>query len=195
MKRILLIFLFVLLATPCFAEVIITTKTKYYSVDGIGKKEIRLNHQEQAPSKGKYYYTAATAQPLFRYEYSVQQEGYQCSVTSATVYLHIIYTYPRLSNQQDPKTQKWWDKSVKKFEVHELFHGEIAKECAKELEDVITGIKNVYCENIDQLVKLKTSTIIMQHRTRQAKYEYITEHGLKQRRYKGTPQMDIQVNH
>jgi len=184
MKRLLIITAIILLAIPCRAEVILTTSTEYYPVDGIGKNEILKNLKKEAPQKkGKEYFPAYT-QTGIKYEYSWGKRKGRCDVTKATVYLNLTYVYPRLARTQDKRTRTWWEETLKKYEIHEKIHGKISRRSANELDKKLNSLKNLDCNRAKETISARAKYIIRQMRKRQEEYDRVTKHGRKQEKYR-----------
>jgi len=101
------------------------------------------------------------------------------------VHQHITYMYPRLANSTGKITHKWWDDQLVKLAIHEKIHGRIAKESARELEGELLKLKDLTCSNVKNAVSNRANFIFRKHKRRQEDYDRLTEHGLKQERYKG----------
>jgi len=181
----LVVFTLLLIASPCRAEVITTTSTKYYSVDGINKNDILKNLNIQSPIKQNGNTFHAHTQSNIRYEFSWVRKINHCALKKATVYLHITYKYPQLTNKPDKKTLKWWKSYLKKLEEHELVHGAIAIEGAKALDKDLNDIKVLNCTNIKGQIKAVGDFNLRKIEKMQIEYDSLTEHGLKQANYKG----------
>ena len=177
--RFLILALLLLLSAPALAEVTVSTSEDHYIVEGQTMGKILSAFQKRENN------SAAYARPKFKYSYVWQQRGDLCSVTETKIHLHILYTYPRLANETGKYTAQWWENTLKKLAVHEHVHGDIAKDSAYELERELLKIRKVPCSSIKSVVAARAKRVFQDHRRRQEEYDRVTEHGLKQERYKG----------
>lgn len=172
-------------AAPAFGEVLLTEKVKYYSVGGYGKSEITKNLKKYAPhKKGNDSYPAYTQTDL-KYEYSWGKRGSRCTITKVKIYLDLTYVYPKLTQPQSKRTQKWWDEKIRKFEIHEKIHGSISKRSAHELDRKMRSLTDINCSNAKQTIASRAKFILRQMKKAQKDYDRITEHGIKQHKYRG----------
>lgn len=181
----LLIITFLSFALPCWADVVTTTNTEYYSVDGVSRNEIVKNLKKQSPIKqnGKTFY--GHTQSKIRYDLSWVRRGKQCTIKKITIHLTITYKYPKLTQRPNTKTMKWWKKNLKGLEEHELIHGKIALDGAKALDRTFKDLKKYDCTNIKSKVKALGKYNLQELRKKQKAYDSLTKHGLKQDRYMG----------
>ena len=183
-QRLLLVVVILLFATPAIAKVLLTEKVEYYSVSGTGKKEITSNLKKHSPhKKGKDYFPAYT-QTDIKYEYSWGKKGNRCIVKKVTVRLTLTYVYPRLTSAQSSTVQKWWDDKIKRFVVHENIHGDISKRSAYELDRKLRGLKDLNCKSAKSVIGARAKYIIRQMKKEQKEYDRITQHGIKQHKYR-----------
>jgi len=175
----------ILFASPALAEVILTEKIDYYPIDAIGKKEITKKLRKKAPYKsGKDYYPAYT-QTDIKYEYSWGKRGTRCAVKKVKVLLTLTYVYPRLARAQSKTVQKWWDAKIKRFVVHENIHGNISKRSAHELDRKLRSLNDLNCSNAKNVIASRAKFIIRAMKKEQKEYDRITQHGIKQHKYRG----------
>ncbi|MEF2230705.1 MAG: DUF922 domain-containing protein [Pseudodesulfovibrio sp.] len=179
MRLLPLLALLLLLPAPAPAEVTVSTSEDHYIVEGSTMAQILAYYRQR---EDKY---TAYARPHFKYSYTWLQQGGACTVTEVKVHLHILYIYPRLANPTGKFTAHWWDVTLKQLARHEHIHGDISRDAANELEREILTVRGVPCSTIKSVVAARASRVLQDHRRRQQEYDRITEHGLKQERYRG----------
>ena len=178
------ILLSLFLVTPGLAEVVKTTSTEYYTVDGTTRAEIFKYIKEHSPLKkgGRTFHAFTESQVKYRFHWV--RKGGECSVDKVTVNIHITYTYPKLARTPAASdTRQWWDEMTARLVEHELIHGKIALNGAIELDRELRRMKRLKCSGIEQQVKDKANDILGQTRWKQEEYDRITQHGVKQERY------------
>jgi len=179
MRLLPLLALLLLLAVPAAAEVTVSTSEEHYTVQGQTMGQILAYYRQR---EDKY---AAYARPHFKYNYTWRQRGDLCNVTEAKVHLHILYVYPRLANSTGKYTGQWWNNMVKQLAVHEHIHGDIAKDAAHKLDKELLKVHDVPCSTIKSVVAARAGRVFQDHQRQQQEYDRLTEHGLKQERYRG----------
>jgi predicted secreted Zn-dependent protease len=167
------------LAAPAQAEVTVSTSEERYIVEGTTRAQIARFYKQREEEYSAY------AQPAFKYSFTWVKQGDYCAITDVKVHLHITYMYPRLANSTGKHTQEWWDDQLEKLAIHEKIHGRIARESARELERELLKLKDLTCSNVKNAVSNRANFIFRKHKRRQEDYDRLTEHGLKQERYKG----------
>ena len=185
MRLTLLIITFLSFALPCWADVVTTTKTEYYLVDGVKRNEIVKNLKRQSPIKQDGKTFQGHTRSKIRYDLSWVQRGTKCTIKKITIHLTITYKYPKLSRRPDTKILKWWKKHLKKLEKHELIHGKIALDGAKDLDRAFKHLKKYDCANIKNKVKALGKNNLQETKRKQVAYDSLTKHGVKQERYMG----------
>ncbi len=178
MRTLQILILSLLFAVPALAGVTVSASEDHYIVQGSTVGQI-ANFYKQREEKYSAY-----AQPTFKYNYTWVKHENTCSITEVNIHLHITYVYPHLAGSPGKHTQKWWDNILKKLSVHERIHGEIAKESAHELERELKKIKNIPYSNVKNTVTSQANFIFRKHQQLQEDYDRLTEHGMKQERYK-----------
>lgn len=138
----------ILFSTPSLAEVIVTEQIDHFTASGRNKREISNSIAANSPMRGKKSFALATTQSDFRYEYSFSKSGGRCNVDTVTIYLDLVYTYPRLTNKVSKRTEAWWKRQQAVLEKHELTHGEISKHFARRLERVILAMDDLNCSTM-----------------------------------------------
>lgn len=176
---------FLLFASSSWADVISTTKTEYYMIDGTTQNEIINNLTEQSPIKQNGTTFQGHTHSDVKYDLLWSQRGGQCTITKITVRLTITYKYPKLSKRPDTKTLKWWKKHLKKLEQHELIHGQIALDGAKKLDKEFKRVKKHECSTIKARMKALGTANLQEMKNNQIAYDSLTEHGAKQHLYLG----------
>ncbi|QGY40906.1 DUF922 domain-containing protein [Pseudodesulfovibrio cashew] len=185
MKRISILLLLILFATPAFAEVVEEEIKDYYSIAGVTRTEILRNLQRRAPYKQAGSFVPAFTQTDLKYQIRLKQQGGRCGVDKVTVFLNLTYKYPRLAQHQSTNTRLWWRDIIKHYTIHEEIHGAISRKWAKELDRTLLSLTDLNCETAWQTIKARASYINRQLQKEQQEYDRITEHGQKQYRYKG----------
>lgn len=186
MRRILPFIVILLIALPVRAEVRKTTSVEYYRVLGRTAADIINSMKRLSPVKLKGKTFHAHTRSNIRYKVSWTKRGDRCSISKATVNIHITYKYPRLAQTPaDRKTRMWWQKFIGGLKEHELIHGRIALEGAHRVDKALNSLKSIRCDNIKNRIKAKADSILQEVRREQVEYDRVTEHGLKQERYRG----------
>nr|WP_321257535.1 DUF922 domain-containing protein [uncultured Pseudodesulfovibrio sp.] len=186
MRRLLLAFCILLLLTSsALADVVRTVSTEYYLVEGRDPKTIFTNLKNHSPlNKGIKTYQAHTLTNI-KYNLKWRNAGGKCTVTQATIYLHLTYKYPKLVHSVDYKTRKWWKEFMTNLEEHELIHGEISTKAAHLLDDTLESFPTTSCINFKAEIKKRATRILDKMKRDQKEYDRLTEHGLKQKRNMG----------
>jgi len=185
MKHILIIISTMLLSIPAWAEVIIIEQDDFYSVNGVGKREILQDMERRAPyKKGNDTYPAYT-QTDIKYNYSWENRAGRCNVTDVKVYLTLTYVYPKLVRLQSGSVKWWWKDTMKKYVTHEQIHGDISKRWAHELDRELRALKDLNCGTAKQTIATRAQYIIRQMRKKQEEYDRVTKHGRLQHKYQG----------
>ncbi|MDC0335515.1 DUF922 domain-containing Zn-dependent protease [Pseudodesulfovibrio sp.] len=185
MYRVLTALLLLVLSTPCFAEVTVTTGTKYFSVSGKRQSEITANLKANALYKVKDEPAPAFTQSEIKYKYSWRSQNGRCTITKVVINLNLTYTYPKLVNKTDKNTLLWWDAKLMRFEEHELIHGDISKKYATMLDKELKKIKDLDCTTMKEVVKSRVNYVMRKMRAKQEEYDRITDHGRKQEKHRG----------
>lgn len=152
MKTILIIIALTLLATPCFAEVVVSEEIDYFTVTGTTKGEISKSLQANSPIKKKTSYAAATTRSQLRYEIISEKRNGRCGVTETKILLHLTYTYPRLAQTPSSRVSAWWREQLRLYEIHEQTHGDIAKRFARKIEQELQQMKDLNCATMKTVV-------------------------------------------
>jgi len=174
-----------MVSTPALADVVKTVSTEYYIVQGTDIRTIYNNLKKNSPlNEGSKTFQAHTRTNI-RYNFKWQKRNGSCTLKEATIYLHLTYLYPKLAHSVDYKTRKWWKEFYGKLELHELIHGDISTRAAHELDDALKGFGSSDCINFKANVKKRARRILDKMNKAQKDYDKLTEHGLKQERYKG----------
>lgn len=185
MKYIITLILSFSLSLPAQAEVIIIEQEEYYSVNGIGKREILQDMERRAPFKmGNDTYPAYT-QTDIKYNYSWENRAGTCNVTDVKVYLNLTYVYPKLVRLQSGSIKWWWKDTMKKYVIHEKIHGDISKRWAHKLDRELRALKELNCGTAKQTIATRAQYIVRKMREKQEEYDRITQHGRLQHKYQG----------
>ncbi|MUM76975.1 DUF922 domain-containing protein [Pseudodesulfovibrio sp. F-1] len=179
----LLLALLTLFAVPTHAEVVITTATEHYPVDGLTPMEIAENLTLQSPIEQDGRTFQAHTRSDIRYEFTWTRRNDSCTMDKATVYLHIVYKYPRLAQTQDAKTLRWWQEHLDRLTEHELVHGEIALRAAQELDEAFNSLTDLHCATVRDVVKALGDAALQTLKERQRAYDALTDHGRNQQAY------------
>ncbi|MBG0791806.1 MAG: DUF922 domain-containing protein [Desulfovibrionaceae bacterium] len=174
-----------LLASPAVADVVRTVSTEYYDIQGTTKAAIAADLMINAPwNKTLGKHTAVTRTEIdIRYKY--EKRGETCTIKDVKIYLHLTYLYPRLAHSVDGNTRKWWEKIVANLEEHELIHGQISTDATYALNDELESLGGMTCINIKAIVKNRYNRFWTKLNQKQAAYDKLTEHGVRQERNRG----------
>jgi len=184
MRLTLIIISFLLFASPSWADVITTTSTEYYTVNGKSKNAILKDIEKQFPKLPNGKFKVAHTQSTVKWDYSWTERNGLCTITKVIVSLHIIYKYPKLSQTPDKKTLKWWKNFLQETEEHELIHGDISIKSANEMDKKLNAIGDVDCYNVKSIIKVRANRIIKKMEKNQNSYDMLTDNGIKQQNYK-----------
>lgn len=184
MRLSLLFLTFISLASPCLAEVITTTSTEYYTVQGTTKNEILKNMTRQSPKVSENRFSVAHHNYVIKYEASLIKQNGLCSTDKVTIHLQVIYRYPRLAQTPTRKTRQWWDEYFRNLEKHELIHGDITRKGTANMDKKLNSIKNIDCYNIKGIVQVRANKMMKKIKADHDAYDKLTDHGIKQNRYK-----------
>lgn len=175
--------LLTLIAAPALAEVVVTTKTGHYPVNGLTRKEIAENIKRQSPIVLDGRTFQAHTQSNIRYEFSWTRRNGLCAMKSATVFIEITYKYPKLADTPDAQTLRWWQVHLDKLAEHELVHGQYALEAAQELDQALNSLSDLDCTTVKEVVKALGDATLESLQERQRTYDALTDHGLRQHEY------------
>lgn len=176
---------FALTSSPCFGEVVVTTKTKYYSVEGKHRSDITASLKANALHEEDGEIAPAFTTIDIKYQYGWRPIDDRCSIEDVTVKLNLTYTYPKLVSKPDNNTLLWWDAKIMNFEEHELIHGDIAKKYATMLDKELGKLKDLNCSTVKEVVKARVNYVMRKMKARQAEYDRVTDHGRKQDKFRG----------
>jgi predicted secreted Zn-dependent protease len=177
--------LLALTAAPALAEVIVTTKTEHYPVNGLTHKEIAENIKRQSPIVQDGRTFQAHTQSNIRYEFSWTRRNGRCAMKQATVFINITYKYPRLADTPNAQTLRWWQAHLDKLAEHELVHGQYALEAAHELDQALNSLSDLDCATVKDVVKALGDATLETLQERQRTYDALTDHGLQQHEHTG----------
>ena len=156
MKILLPILCLLFIAPPAWAKVVVDTKTTYYLVQGKGASAI-FNDIAQKRTKTKKSEAIATTHYTISYSYSWVNHGNKCFLSDVTITMKLTYTYPRLAETQDKRTQKWWETLLADVERHELKHGAIATEALHRLDQELLTLETGPCSDLKKTVETITN--------------------------------------
>lgn len=185
MRLTLFLIAFLSLTSPSLAEVITTTSTEYYPVLGNTKNEIMKDIKKKSTKVVGKRITVAHQQASIKYKFSWKKQKGKCSVTKTTIKLHITYRFPKLAQTPNLDTRLWWRKFIKNLEKHEFIHGSISKKGAAKIDKELRSTKINDCNNIKEIVEARFQVLAKRLSDEQAAYDKLTDHGIKQERYKG----------
>ncbi|WP_285906355.1 DUF922 domain-containing protein [Pseudodesulfovibrio pelocollis] len=174
-----------LCAAHARAEVVVTTATEFYPVDGLTPMEIAENLMLQSPIEQDGRTFQAHTHSTIRYEFSWTRRNDSCTMNQATVFLHIVYKYPRLADSPDAETLRWWQDHLDRLTEHELVHGEIALRTARELDETLNSLTDLHCSTVRDVVKALGDAALKTLEARQRAYDALTDHGRNQQAYTG----------
>jgi len=114
------------------------------------------------------------------YAYSSNGNG-TCSVTRATVTLHVNQVYPRWVNTGAPAaTARSWNNFITHLRTHEAGHVSLDKAYANQLYNNLSSIKNVSCDSIAAKIRGTISTTTAALQKANDTYDHETNHGATQ---------------
>jgi predicted secreted Zn-dependent protease len=180
-----LILAVLLAAAPSRAEVVVSTATEHYPVTGRTPKEIAENLKRHSPIKEGGRTFQAHTRSNIRYEFSWTRKNGRCTMKKATINITVTYKYPELVDTPDSRTKQWWEAYLKRLEEHELVHGAMAIDAARELDKTLNSLGELECSTVKDVVHALGEASLDAMRNRQRAYDAKTEHGLRQKEYKG----------
>lgn len=176
------IFIFVILSAVLFtsnatAKVITSVKTSYYSVSGKTGKAIFKSILRRGPKVAKTgHVIASTTISMKIGNIKIAQKRGRCVVSNANVLLYLRYRYPKLSNKKrhSKRLRKAWQKLIKKIRIHELKHGKIAKQLAKDVDRSIrrlSGKVSRKCKNFGRGAERNFKRLVSKSHARHARFD------------------------
>jgi len=135
------------------AKVIITERTKFYTVTGKTGPQMFRSITRRGPKTRRDGHAIATTRTEIKFRnLKIGVKGRRCVVENFDLVLKLTYTLPRWrgSRKASPKLRKTWDLFYAKVKKHEDTHGRISREYARKLHDRIrklTGRVSNGCKN------------------------------------------------
>ncbi len=126
------------------ARVIVKERTTYYTVTGKTGAALFKSISRRGPRLGRSRHAIATTTSNIQVRnLKTKVRRGRCVVQSVNVVLNLTYRYPRWRNQRgaSPRVRRAWKKFMARARKHELTHGRISKEHARQIDRTVRGFK------------------------------------------------------
>jgi predicted secreted Zn-dependent protease len=158
--------------------------THFYDIEGTTPKALSASIEERLPIPRvvKREIAALGYRVCPHWEYAWQGEG-PCEVTRLRLVTNLLYVYPRWTPPAGtaPETLTWWANEERRTRVHEQGHAAIADEETRAMYEALSMIKSApTCDELNRSLNARIDELAKKHEERQAEYDRVTEHGLKQ---------------
>ena len=177
MRRLILAAGIALLAGPAAHAASVAKTYSYFTVGGTTVEEIEKELKRRGPqvkSTGLRHPGATRMEFTSRVGYG--EKGGRCSVVSASVTVKANMILPRWNRRgaAAPDTRLIWDTLSADIKRHEESHVVIAKNHARELEEVLKGVpRQRDCAAAQARVKEVTARILAKHDREQDRFDMI----------------------
>lgn len=175
-----------LAAAPAFAnEVDVRERVEYYAVRGRTAEALLSEMSAKGPpapfEPGRRYFASAEHMFGWTYEYAPGASG--CAITEFDVSVDIAYTYPRWDNRAEGsgKLNAYWDRFLGRLEVHELGHGDIARETGVNIARALQALApQATCKELVSAINETAKSVTKAGDMKQRAYDRETGHGKTQ---------------
>lgn len=128
--------------------------------------------------KGKKFFGNTKWSLSWRFETTIL--GGYCGISAVTTIIDVTYTMPRLANSEniDNQTRVAFDSYYSALLNHEKGHADSAILAAREIEDVLMGLKpERKCSDMHDSANQTANGIIDKYNKRDVEYDLQTNHG------------------
>lgn len=124
---------------PLPATVDLSSKVEYYSFEAGNVQEIQRALYTQGPSIEDGVHSIALTNYELWVTWKMAQSLTGCRIEDVVVHLDVIYIYPQWIRTGPPNLtlQQEWDRFYEHVVDHEEQHGQIARQCAADLTDLL----------------------------------------------------------
>jgi predicted secreted Zn-dependent protease len=125
------------------AEVIVREHTKYYPVHGTTGIELSKSMLAGAGEHIKLHHVVAATEADYEFnEADIVVENGRCVVKEIRVQVNLVYLFPQWQpeSRASPYLRAIWNQFYAELVRHEMQHGNIAKQGARELEQALKNI-------------------------------------------------------
>jgi predicted secreted Zn-dependent protease len=150
-----------------------------YQVQGTDTEQIRAQLARCSPISA---FSADTSYSIdTHYSYYVNTDG-QCSISDATVGLHISQTLPQwqASTATSPKTSQQWNTYLAHLTTHENGHAALDVQYARQLAATLQSFSAPNCNHAGQRITSLVTAKINQLNIANNRYDAQTNHGATQ---------------
>lgn len=165
-----------------YAEPQLSEKYDYYDVDGHSAAELKRGMDGSGISEnGKTYY--AYTKWYVKWNYTYQEEGGRCRITSVGTTLDVTYQLPRWRPVGDRPAALLgkWDLFYKALKKHEEGHKDFGVKAARDIELAIRQMApRPSCPALEAAANALGDGIVSKYAEQEKKYDQNTGHGRTQ---------------
>jgi predicted secreted Zn-dependent protease len=163
------------------SQVRVTTVNQFYDVDGTDLRSVLASIRQHGPHDADGAWAASTSW-TFTWAYRpTLSDG--CRVESATVDLHLTFTYPHWATSDtlvQPAADDW-TRYMTNVETHEAGHAQIAQAAAADLAQALETVPaQASCDDLTGVVDTAARDHLARHARSQLEYDRETLHGVAQ---------------